>query len=210
MGFSLLLMVVLTGTNAQASEEPRMWTNLKGNSVTGILVEKGDGWVKVEIKSKVHKIELDTLSKEDQEYVKKAKISKKFALRVTTESHKPDDIEVDERKVHVELEGVDGRKLYCLVVWIARFQSGQGTRNEGTRIKYVVEDFCDKDGKYSHEASFSLDQKDGQVYKGYAVRILDKEGNTLAETADPSSNLTFLDKARTSYKPEPKDTQDED
>jgi len=201
----LLLLAVFAGTIAQAAEAPRKWTNTAGKSVTGSLVEKGDGWVKVEIKSTVHRIKLDTLSEADQEYVKNVKISKDLALRVSIDSQKPGDMAIDERTIQLELEGVDDRKLYCLLVWISQVQSGQGSR-----IKHVVEAFYKKDGKYTHKASFSDNKKSGQIYRGYAVRILDSEGQMLAETASPSSNLDYLDKARTNYKPKPKNAPDKD
>jgi len=202
LGFSLLLLA-LAGTGLRASEAPRKWTNQEGRSVTGSLVEKGDGWVKIEIRSKVHKIELNTLSKADQEYVEKVKLSKKFALRVTTESGDAKTSGNNTVKAHVELEGVDDRHLYCLLVWISQLQS-----SKGTRIRHVIEAFYDKDGKYTHEATFSSNRDGGQIYRGYAVRVMDQEGNTLAETAEPPSNLSYLDKARTSYKPKPKESAD--
>nr|NIP94387.1 hypothetical protein [Akkermansiaceae bacterium] len=45
----------------------------------------------------------------------------------------------------------------------------------------------------------------GESYRGYAYRFLDERGNKLAESGNPSSFVKYLDKARSSFKPLPKE-----
>lgn len=191
------LLACLAVSTPGLAQESREWTNTKGKSVTGTMVEKGDGWVKVEIKSKVHKIKLETLSKEDQEYVRNTRIRKEFACKVKEASRKASNIDFNIRTVTLQLEGVaDLGEVYCQLVWISSLRTGGGPS-----IKAVVEAYYDRDGEYSHEAMFSNNAKVGESYRGYAYRFLDERGNKLAESGNPSSFVKYLDKARSSFKP---------
>jgi len=51
-------------------EKPRVWTSADGRKLTGTLEDKGDDWVKLKIKGKVHTLKLEKLSREDQDYLK--------------------------------------------------------------------------------------------------------------------------------------------
>lgn len=192
-----LLLVVFASIQSQAGEEPRKWTNKKGKSVKGIMVEKGEEWVKVEIKDKVHKIPLDSLSEEDQEYVKKTEILKEFAVKLTTASRKASDGDFDVRTLKIEVEGVNDRRLYFVLVWLSQLRT-----TGGTSIAREVEGFLTKDEVRDYEARFSnVRTLGGEAYRGFALRILDESGKVLKEGAEPSSGLKFLEDARMRRKP---------
>ena len=183
------VMAVLAASPLAAEERPRPWTNKDGKSVTGTLKEKGDGWVKILIKSRLHEIPLDTLSEEDREYIGKAKLYKTLRMRVTTVRAESSNAAkgIDIRKIKLVLENVQGRKLKFRLVWIAQ---AQGHKTYGPHRTVRAE--YDVDGEYVHQETFWR-STNGAQYKGYAVRLTDDKGNTVAETASLVPLLRFLD-----------------
>jgi hypothetical protein len=86
------ILAMVAATPLFAEEGSRTWTNTKGKTVIGTLQEKGEGWAMIEIKGKVHKIALSTLSKVDQIYVENAKLDAKPAPEEPpSDEPKPDD-----------------------------------------------------------------------------------------------------------------------
>ncbi len=186
-----VMVVLAAGPVALATEErPRAWTNKDGKSVTGTLKEKGDGWVKILIKSRLHKIPVDTLSEEDREYIGEAKLYKTLRMRVTTVRAESSNAErgLDIRKIKVVLENVQDRKLKFRLVWIAQ-ASGHKTYGPHRTVRAEY----DADGEYFHKEKFYRNSEHGVQYKGYAVRLTDEKGNTVAETASLVPLLRFLD-----------------
>jgi hypothetical protein len=62
----ILVLLALSASTLSGEETARLWTSKSGKSVKGVLKEKEDGWVKILIKSRIHKIQITTLSEEDQ------------------------------------------------------------------------------------------------------------------------------------------------
>ncbi|MFM1560534.1 MAG: hypothetical protein ACKJSK_14570 [Roseibacillus sp.] len=176
-----------------AEEIARTWTNNGGKSVTGVLKEKGEGWVKILIKSRIHRIEVDTLSDEDQEYIRSAKIYRTLRMRVTTVKAQPSNAEQgrDIRKVKVALENVQERKLKFRQVWIAQTP---GRQTYG--VHRVVDVDYDQDGEYFHQEIFYSRTSNGAQDKGFAARLINEDGNTLAEATSMRPFVRFLEESR--------------
>ena len=189
---AFVLFVVLAGGIGRGEELPRTWTNRDGKTVTGTLVEKGDGFAGILIKGRKHQIKLSTLSEEDREYVANAKLFQTLRMRVQTVKAESSNADkgLDIRRLKVELENVGERKLNFRLIWIAqtRERSTYGRHREVTKV-------YENDGEYFHQETFYTRSANGAQYKGYAARITDEDGNTLAETASMRPFLRFLDEA---------------
>jgi hypothetical protein len=97
-------------------------------------------------------------------------------------------------------------ELYLLVVWIAKKKSDE--RAGAISIKEKLECFYDQDGVYSHEAGF-YDNKNGDAYRGWAIRVMDMKGRVLAERASASSYLRYLKTVVTRWAPRPPVAEEE-
>jgi hypothetical protein len=89
-------------------------------------------------------------------------------------------------------------------VWISKKKSDQG--GGSVSIKEKLECFYDRDGIYSHEASF-FDNKNGDDFRGWAIRVIDLEGTVIAERASASSYLRYLKTVVTRRAPVPQEEE---
>lgn len=185
----LALLLGFGFATATAEEIERIWTNKNGKTVKGVLKEKEEGWVKILIKSKIHKIKVSTLSEADQKYIEEAKVYRTLRMRVTTvrATSSKGAAGRDIRKVKVTLENVQGRKLKFRLIWIAQTQA---RKTYGAHRVIDVE--YDADGEYFHQEIFYKRSENGAQYKGFAARLVDEGGATLAETASLQPFVRFL------------------
>lgn len=185
---------------AAADEEARLWTNSKGKSAKGVMVDKGEDWVKVKIKGKVHELPLATLSEKDRKYVHETELKKDLVIKTEVKSRRASDIDFDVRTLEVELKHLEeGRRIYGLIVWVSRLHtSGK------TGVKSHVEGFYTSDGTYDYEASFSNNRKVGESYQGFALRLIDADGSVIGERASAKPYLKYLDQVHARYAPKPK------
>ncbi|MDG2488512.1 MAG: hypothetical protein P8M65_12435 [Roseibacillus sp.] len=206
--FLLLLLQVLvfavlpvSAESEPEGEKPRVWTSVDGRKLTGTLEEKGEDWVKLKIKGKVYNLKLEKLSEEDQNYLKTHKIRKPLEIRTELKSYKDNDLEQTVMTLDVEFANMEeNSELYLLLVWISKKRSDQS--GGSVSIKEKLECFYDRDGIYSHEASF-FDNKNGDDFRGWAIRVMDLEGAVIAERASASSYLRYLETVVTRRAPVP-------
>ncbi len=142
-----ILLIFAMSQSLVAEEKLRVWTNQAGKKMKGVLQEKEEGWVQILVKSKVYRIQIKTLSEADQKYIKEAQVFKTLRMRVTTVKAESSNAErgTDIRKIKVELENVQERKLSFKLVWIAQ---SHGRTKYG--IHRVVDVDYDADGEYFH------------------------------------------------------------
>ena len=204
--FLLLVVLAVLALPAPAEDEPegekpRVWTSVDGRKLTGTLEEKGEGWVKLKIKGKVYNLKLEKLSKEDQDYLKTHKIRKPLEIRTELKSYKDNDLEQTVMTLDVEFANMEeNSELYLLLVWISKKKSDQSGGSVG--IKGKLECFYGRDGVYSHEASF-YDNKNGEDFRGWAIRVMDMKGAVITERASASSYLRYLETVVTRRAPVP-------
>ena len=182
-------------------EKPRIWTSADGKKLTGTLEEKGEDWVKLKITGKVYTLKLEKLSKEDQDYLETHKIRKPLEIRTELKSYKDNDLEQTVMTLDVEFANMEeNSELYLLLVWISKKKSD--LTGGSVSIKEKLECFYDRDGVYSHEASF-YDNKNGDDFRGWAIRVMDMKGKIIAERASASSYLRYLKTVVTRRAPVP-------
>ena len=200
---SIPILVVLPAhaDDEPEAEKPRVWTSADGRKLTGTLEEKGEDWVKLQIKGKVYTLKLEKLSKEDQDYLKTHKIRKPLQIRTELKSYKDNDLEQTVMTLDVEFTNMEeNSELYLLVVWISKKKSDQSSGS--VSIKEKLECFYDRDGVYSHEASF-FDNKNGDDFRGWAIRVMDMKGKVLTERASSAGYLRYLKPVITRRAPVP-------
>ena len=200
---SIPILVVLPAhaDDEPEGEKPRVWTSADGRKLTGTLEEKGEDWVKLQIKGKVYTLKLEKLSKEDQDYLKTHKIRKPLQIRTELKSYKDNDLEQTVMTLDVEFTNMEeNSELYLLVVWISKKKSDQSSGS--VSIKEKLECFYDRDGVYSHEASF-FDNKNGDDFRGWAIRVMDMKGKVLTERASSAGYLRYLKTVITRRAPVP-------
>lgn len=200
---SIPIVVVLPAhaDDEPEGEKPRVWTSADGRKLTGTLEEKGEDWVKLQIKGKVYTLKLEKLSKEDQNYLKTHKIRKPLQIRTELKSYKDNDLEQTVMTLDVEFTNMEeNSELYLLVVWISKKKSDQSSGS--VSIKEKLECFYDRDGVYSHEASF-FDNKNGDDFRGWAIRVMDMKGKVLTERASSAGYLRYLKTVITRRAPVP-------
>jgi len=208
----LPVLVAFMGLTALAAEEqegekPRVWTSADGKKLTGVLEEKGEGWVKLKVKGKLYKLKVEKLSQADRDYLKTHKVMKPLVIRTELKSHKDTNLKKTVKTLDVEFKNMEEKtELYLLVVWIAKKKSDE--RAGAISIKEKLECFYDQDGVYSHEAGF-YDNKNGDAYRGWAIRVMDMKGRVLAERASASSYLRYLKTVVTRWAPRPPVAEEE-
>ena len=208
LSIRVLLLQVLACTVLSAfaehepeGEKPRIWTSADGRKITGTLEEKGEDWVKLKIKDKVYTLKLEKLSKEDQDYLKTHKIRKPLEIRTELKSYKDNDLERTVMTLDVEFANMEeNSELYLLLVWISKKKSERARGS--VSIKEKLECFYDRDGVYSHEAGF-YDDKNGDDFRGWAIRVMDMKGVVIAERASAAGYLHYLEKVITRQAPVP-------
>ncbi|HBM76760.1 MAG TPA: hypothetical protein DD438_01510 [Verrucomicrobiales bacterium] len=182
-------------------EKPRIWTSVDGRKLTGTLEEKGEDWVKIKIRGKVYNLKLEKLSKKDQDYLKTHKIRKPLEIRTELKSYKDNDLKRTVMTLDVEFANMEeNSELYLLLVWISKKKSE--LTSGSVSIKEKLECFYDRDGVYSHEAGF-YDDKNGDDFRGWAIRVMDTKGTVIAERASASSYLRYLETVVTRSAPVP-------
>ena len=208
----LPVLVAFMGLTALAAEEqegekPRVWTSADGKKLTGVLEEKGEGWVKLKVKGKLYKLKVEKLSQADRDYLKTHKVMKPLVIRTELKSHKDTNLKKTVKTLDLEFKNMEEKtELYLLVVWIAKKKSDE--RAGAISIKEKLECFYDRDGVYSHEAGF-YDNKNGDAYRGWAIRVMDMKGRVLAERASASSYLRYLKTVVTRWAPRPPVAEEE-
>ena len=201
-----LLLASLVGASVHAEESSRVWTNSAGKKVTGVMKGKGEDWVEIEIKGKVHKIKLASLSKEDQDYVNATKITKPLVVKTEVLSQKASDTDFDVRTVKLDIKNVEeGSEIYCLLVWVSQLKT-----SGGSGVKSHIESFIRKDETKYFKASFSNNRKVGESYRGFALRMMDMDGNVLVEKAEPAGYTKYLNEVRARRAPKAKAKKKED
>ena len=199
--FPILVVLPAHADDEPEGEKPRVWTSADGRKLTGTLEEKGEDWVKLQIKGKVYTLKLEKLSKEDQDYLKTHKIRKPLQIRTELKSYKDNDLEQTVMTLDVEFTNMEeNSELYLLVVWISKKKSDQSSGS--VSIKEKLECFYDRDGVYSHEASF-FDNKIGDDFRGWAIRVMDMKGKVLTERASSAGYLRYLKTVITRRAPVP-------
>ena len=182
-------------------EKPRIWTSVDGRKLTGTLEEKGEDWVKIKIRGKVYNLKLEKLSKKDQDYLKTHKIRQPLEIRTELKSYKDNDLKRTVMTLDVEFANMEeNSELYLLLVWISKKKSE--LTSGSVSIKEKLECFYDRDGVYSHEAGF-YDDKNGDDFRGWAIRVMDMKGMVIAERASASSYLRYLETVVTRSAPVP-------
>ncbi len=182
-------------------EKPRIWTSVDGRKLTGTLEEKGEDWVKIKIRGKVYNLKLEKLSKKDQDYLKTHKIRKPLEIRTELKSYKDNDLKRTVMTLDVEFANMEeNSELYLLLIWISKKKSE--LTSGSVSIKEKLECFYDRDGVYSHEAGF-YDDKNGDDFRGWAIRVMDTKGTVIAERASASSYLRYLETVVTRSAPVP-------
>ena len=182
-------------------EKPRIWTSVDGRKLTGTLEEKGEDWVKIKIRGKVYNLKLEKLSKKDQDYLKTHKIRQPLEIRTELKSYKDNDLKRTVMTLDVEFANMEeNSELYLLLVWISKKKSE--LTSGSVSIKEKLECFYDRDGVYSHEAGF-YDDKNGDDFRGWAIRVMDTKGTVIAERASASSYLRYLETVVTRSAPVP-------
>ena len=182
-------------------EKPRIWTSVDGRKLTGTLEEKGEDWVKIKIRGKVYNLKLEKLSKKDQDYLKTHKIRKPLEIRTELKSYKDNDLKRTVMTLDVEFANMEeNSELYLLLIWISKKKSE--LTSGSVSIKEKLECFYDRDGVYSHEAGF-YDDKNGDDFRGWAIRVMDMKGMVIAERASASSYLRYLETVVTRSAPVP-------
>jgi hypothetical protein len=205
----LVALMALPGFAAeeQEGEKPRLWTSADGKKLTGVLEEKGEDWVKLKVKGKLYKLKLAKLSQADRDYLKTHKVKKPLVIKTELKSYKDTDLKKTIKNLDVEFRNVEeNAELYLLVVWISKKKSDE--RGGDVSIKEKLECFYDRDGVYSHEAGF-YDHKNGDDYRGWAIRVMDMKGRILAERASASSYLRYLKTVVTRRAPRPPEEEEE-
>ncbi len=182
-------------------EKPRIWTSVDGRKLTGTLEEKGEDWVKIKIRGKVYNLKLEKLSKKDQDYLKTHKIRQPLEIRTELKSYKDNDLKRTVMTLDVEFANMEeNSELYLLLIWISKKKSE--LTSGSVSIKEKLECFYDRDGVYSHEAGF-YDDKNGDDFRGWAIRVMDMKGTVIAERASASSYLRYLETVVTRSAPVP-------
>ena len=182
-------------------EKPRIWTSVDGRKLTGTLEEKGEDWVKIKIRGKVYNLKLEKLSKKDQDYLKTHKIRQPLEIRTELKSYKDNDLKRTVMTLDVEFANMEeNSELYLLLIWISKKKSE--LTSGSVSIKEKLECFYDRDGVYSHEAGF-YDDKNGDDFRGWAIRVMDMKGMVIAERASASSYLRYLETVVTRSAPVP-------
>lgn len=200
---SIPILVVLPAhaDDEPEGEKPRVWTSADGRKLTGILEDKGEDWVKIQIKGKTYTLKTEKLSKEDQDYLKTHQIIKPLKVRTELKSYKDSDLEQTVKTLDVEFTNIEeNSEVYVLLVWISKKKSDQSSGSVG--IKEKLECFYDRDGVYSHEVSF-FDHKNGEDFQGWAIRVMDMKGNILTERASSTGYLRYLKTVITRRAPMP-------
>ena len=194
-----LLVWLVSGLCAQ--EKTRVWTSADGRKLTGVLEEKGDGWVKLKVKDKVYRLKLEKLSEKDREFLKDYKIKKPLVIKTELRSTKDTDLKKTIKTLNVEFRNMEeNQELYLLVMWIGKKNSDITGGSVG--IMQQLECFYSRDGVYGHKASFYDNQQVGESFRGWAIRVIDMKGNVLLEKASSNSYLRYLESAVTRQAPE--------
>ena len=194
-----LLVWLVPGLCAQ--EKPRVWTSADGRKLTGVLEEKGDGWVKLKVKDKVYRLKLEKLSEKDREFLKDYKIKKPLVIKTELKSTKDTDLKKTIKTLNVEFRNMEeNQELYLLVMWIGKKNSDITGGSVG--IMQQLECFYSRDGVYGHKAGFYDNQQVGESFRGWAIRVIDMKGNVLLEKASSNSYLRYLESAVTRQAPE--------
>ena len=199
----LVVVMALPGhaEEEQEGEKPRVWTSADGKKLTGVLEEKGEDWVKLKVKGKLYKLKLEKLSQADRDYLKTHKVKKPLVIRTELKSYKDNDLKKTLMNLEVEFTNMEeNSEFYLLVVWISKKKSDE--RSGDVSIKEKLECFYDRDGVYSHEAGF-YDHKNGDDYRGWAIRVMDMKGKMITEQASASSYLRYLKTVVTRRAPRP-------
>lgn len=205
----LLVAIAATTTGAWAEEKARVWTSADGRKLTGTVEEKGEGWVKLKVKGKVYKLKMEKLSKKDQDYLKKLVIKKPLEIKTELKSHADKDLDTTIKTLHVDFKNLGkDEELFCLVLWVSTKKSFQGQGD--TSIMLQSEGFYDEDGVYEFEAEFVNSAKIGDVYRGWAMRVIDSNGKMVTESASGNAYLKYLEKAFWGKAPKPPKDEDED
>ncbi|MEO1836175.1 MAG: hypothetical protein ABGZ49_11845 [Akkermansiaceae bacterium] len=195
--FAFWAAITSVASGAEKKGE-RVWTNADGRTLRGVLKERGDNWVKIQIKDRVHMIKLEKLSAKDRDYLKN--LVKSLEVKVGVKSWLDKGLDLDMKTLKLDLKNVEkGKELYGLLVWVSVLKTGGGSS-----IKSKVESFYREDGTHKYEAGFLKHGVIGENYRGYALRLYDEEGRVVAERSSSSAVAKFLDKANPRYKPVPK------
>ena len=94
----------------------------------------------------------------------------------------------------------ENTELYLLVVWISKKKSDE--RGGDVSMKQKLEELISRDGVISDEAGF-YDNKNGDDYRGWAIRVMDMKGKVITERASASSYLRYLKTVVTRRAPRP-------
>ena len=199
LGVAVLL--VLLPSFLCAGERPRVWTSADGRKLTGVLEEKGEDWIKLRVKGKVYRLKLEKLSQEDRIFLRDYEIKKPLLIRTELTSHKDPDLKKTDKILNVEFRNMEkNQELYLLVMWVAKKNSD--ITGGGVGVMQQLECFYSRDGVYPHKASFFDNQRVGESYRGWAIRVMDMKGNTILERASADSYLGYLREAVTRQAPE--------
>lgn len=203
---ALLLGLLLAGAvHAEDEEEKsRTWTSSSGKKILGVMKSYGDDWVQIQVKGKLYKLPLEKLSKPDQDYVAAAKSKLKVTLKLVTVND--NDLDYDRRTLSITFRNVpEDEEVYCLVVWIATAREGRQTG-----LKSSMEAFIDRNSTEDFEVGFSNHKELGDIYRGYAVRLIDEEGKVIKEYSSSGNMLKYLDEAPARQAPKPSKKKEED
>ena len=204
-----LILFAAIASFAAAKEELRMWTDPTGRMIRGTLQSKTDSTATLALDTgKTVTIPLEKLSKDDQEYVSKADLARPPKMTVATVSAQKGDTTKttrydsrtrtydtktkesgDSRTISVKVSDTAGKVFEIQVLWIG---------DDGNKSDYGVYKKLSKDITADGETKFSADfnatsaKYDGS-YRGYAVRLLDADGNEISRQASQKPFERFLD-----------------
>jgi len=184
----VLAAIFLVGVVA-ASEEPRTWTHVDGRTLTGTLVEKDAGYVRLMIRGRSFRLPIEKLSEADRAYIEKADVYPAIGMDARTTKTASGG---EERTIEVDLEDTAGRELMLRVIWLGSDEDGL--------VVHDYEDFdVERDGAYPFTATYADPEPTPQQlraaqmgraelpkpvrYRGWAVGLADSEGKWLAKAA---------------------------
>jgi len=186
-----LAILLFSSLLSIAAETSRNWMDVKGRVIKGQLVAKTTDTATLMLASgKRVPVKLETLSKDDQDYVAKADLKPVPRMLAKTVAVKSNEAgtKADERKVTVDVSDVHDRPLKVRIVWIG----DSGGKNDYGVAKADEADVA-SDRSVEFAFKFGTGAKFSRNYKGYAVELLDEDGASISQQGSIQPLVRFLD-----------------
>jgi len=177
---SLIFVIALCASAfCHAQEAPREWTDVKGRKLTGVLVAKDRKTAEIMLSPGKHvKLNIATLSKEDQRYVDDTVVYPPPEVQVS----KAKTLDKTQYSIDVTVSEINNRSITVEVVWI---EMGEEKNEPAAGHRESIRTTVDR--------TFHFEAKMKRKYLGFEVVLRSAEGEIVARQASARAYERFVD-----------------